>query len=51
VVLQEVPLRADVSGFLAGQCGLGVSDNALIVFSYGGSYGDEGVKDLPHDLA
>jgi hypothetical protein len=49
VVFQEVPLHADVFGFLANQGVLGVSDSALIVFPYGGSSGDGGVKDLPHE--
>jgi hypothetical protein len=51
VVFQEVPLHADVLGLLADQCVSGVSDSALVVLPYGGGSGDEGVEDLPHELA
>jgi hypothetical protein len=30
---------------------LGVRDGALVVFPYGGGFGDGGVEDLPHKLA
>jgi hypothetical protein len=30
---------------------MGVSDGALVVLPYGGSFGDGGAEDLPHELA
>jgi hypothetical protein len=49
VILQEMPLQADVFGLLVDQCVQRVSDGALVVLPYGGGSSDGGFEDIPHD--
>jgi hypothetical protein len=51
VVLEEVPLHADVLDLLSNQGILGIRDGTLVVLSYRVCSSDGGVEDLPHKLA